>query len=233
MVDRPSMDVFVFVGERASADALDRRLLIDAVAWVSGEDRRTISIEQRCGHCSGTHGRPVVVAPAGRARDLKVSLSRAGRLVAVAVTFAGPVGVDIESAEAVARSSFDDVAFGAAERASLLELEDSAADWARAALWTSKEAALKATGTGLRSDLRALSVSLPRRGPHGHPTIDTWRGADVPVGAMRLTPFVPGEGLVGTVAVLAPTRPRVRFFDESAVRADPTAVLTAPGDRSR
>ncbi|TFB52821.1 4'-phosphopantetheinyl transferase family protein [Cryobacterium tagatosivorans] len=233
MVDKPTMDVFVFVGERASINATDRRLLVDAVAWVSGEDRRTISIEQRCEHCSGKHGRPVVVAPAGPARDLHVSLSRAGRLVAVAVTFAGPVGVDIESPEAVARSSFDDVAFGAAERAGLLGREDSDADWARAFLWTSKEAALKATGTGLRSDPRAISVSVPRRGTQGHPAIEVWRDADFPVETMNLTHFEPGEGLVGTVAVLAPTRPEVRLFDASAVCADPKAGLTAPGDRSR
>lgn len=233
MVDRPTMDVFVFVGERAPTTAMDRRLLVDAVAWVSGEDRRAISIEQRCAHCSGTHGRPVVVAPAGPARDLHVSLSRAGRLVAVAVTFAGPVGVDIESTDAVARSSFDDVAFGAGERAGLLGLEGSEADWARASLWTSKEAALKATGTGLTADPRAISVSLPRRGTPGHPVIDGWRGADFPFETMSLTQFEPGEGLVGTVAVLAPARPAVRFCDASAVGADPRAGLRAPGDRAR
>jgi 4'-phosphopantetheinyl transferase len=176
------------------------------VARVLGVGSETVVIERRCERCGGEHGRPLVAAPAGGDRA-QVSLSRAGDTVAVAVTFAGPVGIDIESIRAVSLAPLDSVAFGPGERSALPPGAGPCADRARASLWTCKEAVLKAAGLGLRTDPRELTVSLPGPGDIAQPTLDGWPGAPFAVERMRLLCLAPGPGLVGTVAVLAGARP--------------------------
>lgn len=227
MSDGRSMDVFVVVGARGGAKEADHRFLADAVARVAGVDRRSVRIEQRCEVCGGPHGRPVVVQPAGLTTGrLHISLARAGHCVAVAVTFAGPVGIDIESIEAVSRAAFDDVAFGAAEQAALRGVVEADAAWTRAAMWTGKESVLKAQGVGLRVDPRELSVSVPSRDRSGPLFLNAWPGAGFPLGGMRLECFEPRPGLVGTVALLAARHPRVRLIDTAVTGSD----AFAPGE---
>lgn len=198
--ERPD-DVVVFVGRRGTAGD-DRRFLAHAVAGVLGIGRETVVIERRCERCGGRHGRPIVAAPADVDRP-EVSLSRADDTVAVAVSFAGPVGIDIESIRAVSLAPLDPVAFGTIERAALLLATGPGAERARASLWTSKEAVLKAAGLGLRIDPLELTVSVPGPGDGAQPTLDAWPGAPFPVRRMQLVRLDPGQGLVGTVAVLA------------------------------
>ena len=197
---------------RAPTDAADRLLLAAAAAWVLGVAPPSVRIERSCPHCGGTdHGRPLVAVSPGAgsgAGPLHVSLSRAGRCAAFALTFLGPVGIDIESVAAVSRAGFDPVlfdavAFGPAELAALTAVPSIDAAGARARMWTAKEAALKCTGDGLRVDPRDLTVSLPDFGAPTDPGLRAWRGAGFPVDALRLRGFEPGTGLVGTVAVLA------------------------------
>ena len=144
----------------ASAEA-DRALLRAVAAELLAVDPRDVTVLRRCTTCGGDdHGRPVVAGPAHPL--VWVSLSRAGGLVAVVATTLGPVGIDVETLEAVASAGFDDVAFGARE----LEAVRSAADptLRRAQLWTAKEAVLKARGTGLRVDPREVDAITPPRG---------------------------------------------------------------------
>ena len=196
-------DVFLVVAPRGATDAADRLVLAAAAARVLGLAPCSVRIESFCPHCGGQdHGRPLVAVSPSAPRPLHVSLSRAGRSVALALTVIGPVGIDIESVAAASRGRFDEVAFGPAEIAALAELSSADADGARARLWTAKEAALKCTGDGLRVDPRDLTVSLPGRNGRDAPRLDAWRGAQVPVDAIRLRGFDPGPGLVGTVAVL-------------------------------
>jgi len=111
---------------------------------------RPAVVEHRCPTCgSADHGRPLV-------EGAFVSLSRAGELVAVAVSLDGPVGIDIETVAGVAASGFDDVAFSADE-AGDIRASDSP-DLLRTRLWTAKEAILKARGTGLRADPRLVDT---------------------------------------------------------------------------
>jgi len=210
-------DVVVVLAPRGPTDAADRLLLAAAAAWVLGVASPSVRIERSCPHCGGTdHGRPLVAVSPGAgsgAGPLHVSLSRAGRCAAFALTFLGPVGIDIESVTAVSRAGvdpvlfdpalFDAVAFGPAELAALSAVPSSDAADARARMWTAKEAALKCTGDGLRVDPRDLTVSLPDPGGPLDPGLRDWCGAGFPVDALRLRGFEPGAGLVGTVAVLA------------------------------
>jgi 4'-phosphopantetheinyl transferase len=151
------MTVHVLVRPSAGRDA-DRALLAGFG-----------TVTQLCPDCGGDHGRPVVAEP-GR----WVSLSRAGGLVAVVFSTAGPVGVDLESSEAVSRHPVQG-----------LRHPD-------AAEWTTKEAVLKADGRGLRVDPAELVVVDGR--------LVEWAGCPVPLDGVRLHHFVATDDLVGTVA---------------------------------
>ena len=125
----------------------DHALLAALAARLLG---RPAAVGHRCPNCGGTdHGQPQV-------DGAFVSLSRAGDRVALAVSLEGPVGIDIETVSRVAASGFDDVAFTERERAEIAGAAD--ADEHRARLWTSKEAVLKARGTGLRTDPRLVDL---------------------------------------------------------------------------
>jgi 4'-phosphopantetheinyl transferase len=181
-------EVSVFVNERGTA-AADRALLAASVALVLGCDASEVTVTRRCDHCGSTvHGRPVVAAP----RPAFASLSRAGDLVAVAVSLAAPVGIDLESLAAVAASPFDDVALTPAERARVVGAVDPLR--LRATLWTRKEALLKATGAGLRVDPSLVGI-----GADG--TLDTWAAPGARPTATLLDVETP-PGYVGTVALL-------------------------------
>lgn len=104
-----------------------------------------------CPRCGGPHGRPVVVPGLMMPH---VSLAAAGPLVAVAVTDAGPVGVDVERVLRAGSPGFLDVALHPDE-----DLPDGPEAAAR--LWVRKEAVLKAAGVGLLVDPADVLLSAP------------------------------------------------------------------------
>jgi 4'-phosphopantetheinyl transferase len=82
---------------------------------------------------------------------LHVSLTATASVVAVAVSRAGPVGVDAEQVDRAAFAGFSSVALGPGEH--------TADAVAAARAWARKEAVLKATGYGLALDPREVDVS--------------------------------------------------------------------------
>ncbi|MDN3259864.1 alpha/beta fold hydrolase [Streptomyces sp. CSDS2] len=149
-------------------------------------------------------GKPLLTAWGGagtRRLGLHVSLAHAGPYAAVALSGAGPVGVDIEDTaplpdqERFARGILAD-----REHAewSVLAGHQRAAAVIRA--FTRKEAVLKALGTGLAGGLREVATAL--RGPSGdrvrlHRLPD---GAGPP-GAWTVLDLAAPSGLCGAVAV--------------------------------
>ena len=125
----------------ASAHALLRLVLAD----LTGRPPTENVLRRRCRRCGGHHGKPELLDG-----PFHVSLSATAGLVAVAVTAAGEVGVDLERTSATNFAGFDAVALGPRERA------PSAQERARA--WTRKEAYLKATGDGMFTDPRDIDV---------------------------------------------------------------------------
>jgi len=255
-------EVIVVVAPRAATDAADRGILSTTAAWALGLDPASVRVARRCPHCGSTdHGVPYLEAidtatPAVRASPataaphppalsrvhppvyppvlpaVNLSLSRAGGYVAVAVSFAGPVGVDIESVDAVNRAPLADVALSPRERAT--GAAGLAADLA--GLWCAKEAILKSTGDGLRVDPRDLTLA-ERREPGFGPALDSWPGAGVPLDDILLASFDPGTGpgtglgLVGRVAVLTNTAAATRTGTRTAPR--PTLRLVGPQSLGR
>ncbi|MCG7285747.1 4'-phosphopantetheinyl transferase superfamily protein [Cellulomonas sp. ACRRI] len=129
-----------------------------AVAEATGVDPGTVRVRRRCPRCgSAAHGVPVAVrADGGRVPHL--SLSRGGDLVVVALSDAGPVGVDVEPVRRVGEGPRD--RDRGLARLVLAPGEPPAAG-AHGLLrtWARTEAVLKAAGTGLAADPRALRVS--------------------------------------------------------------------------
>lgn len=151
----------------------------------------------RCG--SDVHGRPRLMATAAVRQPAHVSLARAGDLSVVAVTDAGPVGIDVEAQGAADFPGFADVALHPGERAT------TADDPTR--VWVRKEALLKAYGLGLAvdpSDVRLdddglASWDSPHR-PHG----EVWLRDLVVPGHVAAVAMLPEHDVAGLSVTTRP-----------------------------
>ena len=148
-----------------------------------GVDPAAVVIDRICESCGEPHGRPRLPGS-----GLEVSISHSGHLVAVAVTAAGPVGVDIERV-GVAHPDLASTVCAGSELRHVHTAEDFYA------YWTRKEAVLKATGDGLRRPMTTVVVTPPTVPPtlislDGRPGV-AGRLADLRLG-----------GYAGAVAVL-------------------------------
>ncbi|WP_130179196.1 4'-phosphopantetheinyl transferase superfamily protein [Cryobacterium sp. SO1] len=209
--------VVVALGSRAAARAEDHRSLAHLVARLVGVDAASVCLTQLCPTCERPGHGPLRVqlrdAPAASA-TVHVSLARSGDLVALAVTAAGPVGIDLESLADLARAPLDDVALSPAEAATLAPLPPAAAASALAAVWTTKEAVLKAAELGFRADPRELTVTLEEAGrlngrspgPTDHRTV-SWPEAPFPDNDVQVWPVDAPRGTVATVVVVCSQRP--------------------------
>lgn len=171
-----------------------RELLREAVAAYCAVEVaavRTGSLCPRCG--SSAHGRPYVLPAPGWAPP-HVSLSRTDGLVLIAVTAAGPVGVDVERIDAAVFAGLDDVALHPAEQA-----PDAVA---RARTWVRKESLLKAAGLGLAVDPRDVRLSPPDEPPE----VLQWPGADG--GTPWMYDLAVPPGYVAAATVLAELPPK-------------------------
>jgi len=155
----------------------------------TGADPRDVVIRSACAACGGTdHGRPAVAADpvdgdARAGRPPQLSLAHAADVVAVAVSTAGPVGVDLEPVAAVF-DGFDGVALGAGEARRIGASGGLDAHAVRLRAWVRKESVLKATGRGLAVDPRDVDLDdaggrpVLRRLP-GEAEPDAWALWDV------------------------------------------------------
>jgi 4'-phosphopantetheinyl transferase len=126
-------------------------LLRLGAAHVTGHDPAGLTIERTCPSCAQPHGRPRVVGA-----GLHVSVSHAGDRVAVAITAAGPVGVDVESGGSVP-ADLGRYLLGPGESAT------GTRDLLR--YWVRKESVVKATGDGLRAPFTGVVVTRPDQPP--------------------------------------------------------------------
>ncbi len=200
--------------ERTAPRELAHKVLADAVAWfLRGDADRPaapadVVIGHHCPWCAASdHGRPVA-ALADR-ESPAVSVSRAGGLVVVAVGHAAAVGVDVEPDDAASFPGFAGVALHPGELVADRGPDRTARQ--RTRIWVRKEAVLKALGTGLRLDARALRVS----GPDDPPAVLGIDAAAAPgnLGTTQqpiwLDDLDLAPGYLVSLAVVGPRRPEV------------------------
>lgn len=110
---------------------------------------------------AGASGKPFVASPAGT--GLEFNYSDSADLALLAVTTAGPVGVDVEALRPV--PEFEAITarfFSAEERTALLALPEAERRGAFHRVWARKEAYIKAVGDGLGHGLHRFAVTHER-----------------------------------------------------------------------
>ncbi|QIK72514.1 4'-phosphopantetheinyl transferase superfamily protein [Propioniciclava coleopterorum] len=151
MSARGRCDVWVVPVAPGSADAVAGLLAAALASW----DARPAPLVRSCRRCGSTaHGRPALSAPDAPA----VSWSRTRGAVALALTDAPTVGVDVEGPHPDRRlDTLADWVWTPRERAAAATAPDAGAlllrDWAR------KEAVLKAWGWGLALPMAEVDLA--------------------------------------------------------------------------
>ncbi|WP_250442997.1 4'-phosphopantetheinyl transferase superfamily protein, partial [Actinotalea sp. C106] len=143
---------------QASRFVQARALLRAVLGQRLGCALRDVPLQVRCPTCGGPHG-PVSLATRS---GPELSLTRAGALIAVALSDAGPVGVDVESHPAIAAAPLAALPPSGRGLTARARQRRATRTPVVARSWVSAEAVLKATGTGLRTDPADLVISSRR-----------------------------------------------------------------------
>ena len=180
---------------------VDRELARRLIAWeglpILGLPSHGARVINHCRSCGSTeHGRPML-APIPGTVTPHVSISYAEDLTVVALTAAGPVGVDVERYEAASFAGYDAVAAH--------EKESSQDARARTVAWIRKESLLKATGQGLTVDPRRIHLTEQ----HEPPRLIEWTAADPPSTSVWMWDVEVASAHVAAVTVLCDNRPEV------------------------
>jgi len=128
-------------------------------------------IDRSCPDCDEPHGKPRVLGS-----DLEVSVSHSGDKIAVAVTRAASVGVDVEEIRDIATDELSRMVVAPGDPSGMGFFD----------LWARKEAVLKALGQGLRTPMTSLTLM----------------GTGVRDLDCTITPLNAGEGYAAALAVL-------------------------------
>ncbi len=132
-------------------------------------------------------GKPFLAGRAAERDPLWFNLARSGELCVIAISRAGPVGVDVEEARGFPEMGRIAAArFAAVEAAGIAALGGEARRLAFYRCWTRKEAYLKGVGIGLAAGPESVAVSTGRRpallsAAVGEPA--EWSLADLDVGS--------------------------------------------------
>jgi 4'-phosphopantetheinyl transferase len=176
-------------------------LLRALVAERTDVDLAAVTIDRTCDGCGEQHGRPRLSHP-----GLEASISHAGDVVAVGLSRAGPVGVDVEVVRREEYESLITSVCTPAEQPFVRNVRDFCV------YWTRKESILKATGEGLRRPMTDLVVTPPDVAPA---LLALGRG-DQP-SACCMADVAAGDGYVGAVAVLGAAHVKFAVVDATGL----------------
>ena len=143
-----------FVIGRAALRVLAAELVTEHALARGGEAVAPAAIEVKahCTVCGGPHGRPVIDLRSPKGRPLAVSIGHTAAGVVVAAGWRGPIGVDVELADAPIASL--------AAVSSLIPpaARPAGRNWEPIQHWTRVEAVVKADGRGLAVDPAEVTV---------------------------------------------------------------------------
>jgi 4'-phosphopantetheinyl transferase len=197
-VERRRRERYVQAADKArfTVAAALLRLVVEAETGIA-VDR--VRIDRTCPKCAEPHGKPQIVGA-----DVHVSISHSGDKVALALTRAAAVGVDVEAVADRDVTGLARTVLAPAEP--IHRTEDFYTYWCR------KEAVVKATGAGLQVPLIEVVVS-----PADTPArLVSYRGAAL---ECSLSDLPVGPGYAAAVAVLAEGRLGVQIHDASVMLA--------------
>jgi len=179
-----------------------------------GCDPREVTITRHCPrHGDGDHGRPRLTHPAGP----DFSVSHSGRLVVLAYTFTGRVGVDVEEADRpVDAGLMGRLVLSPQEEQALAEAPEPERPGRFRRIWTRKEAVLKLTGHGLGVPLSRLWVdTVDDIAQIGDPPAD-WPTASIQLRDFPLIDAVGGRYVATVATTDGQGRVRVHASDVTA-----------------
>lgn len=184
---------------------------------------RDVPVTRSCDRCGGTHGLPRIDA----LPRLRLSVAHSGTCAALAVALDTAIGIDIEALDVALGA--DEILRAAAAPGEVIGVRTAGPETDRRqqalALWTRKEAVLKAAGTGLAGG----PTSIVTGGPDRAPRVTSWPHAPQLVPRLRLRALRPPAGHVATVAVVGDLQAVVARDATDLVRA---AAAAWPPSRS-
>ncbi|HEY0472917.1 MAG TPA: 4'-phosphopantetheinyl transferase superfamily protein [Kribbella sp.] len=167
-----------------------------------------VRLDRTCPDCGRPHGKV-------RTEGMQLSVSHSGDLVAVAFHPSTPVGLDVELIDpGIDADSLATVSLAEVEAKELARYEDRAR--AFTAYWTRKEAVVKATGDGMRADLRKVIVSPPDQPA----ALREWAGY---VGPVQLVDLEAGSDYAAALAILTKAELTVRSIDAAPLLSSGSA----------
>jgi 4'-phosphopantetheinyl transferase len=193
-------------------------LLRTTVAAQLGTTPEEVQIDRRCTDCGKQHGKPSIRTDGD---PVHVSISHSGYRVAVALSLAGPVGVDVEELKPDP-GGIPQMALSPLELKTLQTLPERDQEMGFIRMWVRKEALLKATGHGLRISPDQVEVSGPREAP----ALLGWP-LDISPDTVELHHIDPGSGYAGAVAILAEGH-AVRVFESEVTWTQQNDFSTSP-----
>lgn len=195
---------------RREADKLrfltGRALIRGIAARELGQKPADITIDSSCFDCGKPHGKPKVTG-------LEISISHSGDRVALALTTASPVGIDVEEIRDASVDDLAGIAFSAIER----EAFDAAPDKKTAffTYWARKEAVVKATGKGMSVPMSTFVLT-----PHDQPPrVLASESADVDPKRIHMADLDAGDGYRAAVAVFGDEPLDITVTDAAALIA--------------
>jgi 4'-phosphopantetheinyl transferase len=147
------------------------------------------------------NGKPCLV-PQANGPKLEFSVSHSSDCCMVAVRLDHPIGIDVEKIRDLPRAI--DIAqsyFAPAESRALSGLQGSAQRDAFFALWTHKEATVKALGISLPANLAGVEFDLD---PAGGPRLVAWDGDQSVAQSWSVLRLAPAPGYVAALATAHP-----------------------------
>ncbi|MGH3736330.1 MAG: 4'-phosphopantetheinyl transferase family protein [Micromonosporaceae bacterium] len=153
-----------------------------------GRDPAELALDRHCDDCGKPHGKVRLREDAG----LHFSVSHSGDHVGVAFATGAEVGLDVERIRDIDVAGLSRMVLAPDENAA------SIVDFFR--YWTRKEAAVKATGDGLRTPLSGLTVSAADQ----QPAVLAWPERAAALARIRLYDLADRPGHRAALAVLDP-----------------------------